>query len=470
MPTSTPAAESFEALLREHDRAHPSQASLKPGTVITAEIVGIERERVILSAGLKSESWLPIEEFLDEAGKLEAQVGDFVPVSLESLDNGYGDVALSRQKAKIMSAWAELEAASQSGASVFGKASGKVKGGLSVMIKGIRAFLPGSLSGLPTKDVTPLMDQVIEVKVAKIDRARNNVVLSRRELVEGSEGSRQKTLETLQEGQIVEGTVKNLADYGAFIDIGGADGLAHVSDISWKRLRHPSEALAIGQKVTAKVIKIDREKGRISLGLKQLGDDPWAHLSRRYPPGARLFGKVTNIADYGVFIELEPGVEGLAHTSELEWSNRNPIPSKLFSVGQEVEFMVLSIDDEKRRASLGIKQCQPNPWSSFADAHQVGDKVSGQVKSITDFGAFVTLAPGVEGLARFADAERRLPGVSRDTQKGSELSLFIQEIDIERERITLSPEAPSAQAQQSSAPKSTAMGAALLQARSASQG
>lgn len=468
---STDAPSEFELLLREHD----ASSAMRQGDVIIAEVVRIEGDSVILNAGLKSESRLPLSEFLDEHGAVEIEVGASVAVSLESLDDGYGSTSLSRQRAKVLSAWAELERAFKENANVLGKVFGKVKGGLNVTVKGVRAFLPGSLADTrPAKDLSHMLDQVLEFRVAKIDRARNNVVLSRKAVIEAESGiDRAKTLESLQEGQIVEGVVKNLADYGAFVDIGGADGLIHVSDISWKRLRHPSEALAPGQAVRAKIIKIDRERGRISLGIKQLGDDPWLHLSRRFPAGSRLFGKVSNIADYGVFVEMEPGVEGLAHTSELDWASKNPVPSKLFTVGEEIEVMVLSIDEDKRRASLGIKQCRSNPWVEFAQAHAVGDKLSGAVKTITDFGAFVTLDSGVEGLARFGEAGKGSSGFEPESlAKGQQLDVYLWEIDPERERVTLGstppPNAgkprPAAKPAESAKP-STAMAAALFQAR-----
>lgn len=463
----------FEKLLGEYE----TQSAMRQGDVIIAEVVRIEPGFVVLNAGLKSESRLPIEEFHDEAGKLEVAVGESVAVSLESLDDGYGSTSLSRQKAKVLSAWADLEKAHKENTNVLGKVIGKVKGGLNVTVKGVRAFLPGSLADTrPTKELSHMLEQVMEFRVAKIDRIRNNVVLSRKAVLEAESGiDRAKTLENLQEGQIVEGTVKNLADYGAFVDIGGADGLIHVSDISWKRLRHPSEALAPNQVVRAKIIKIDRERGRISLGIKQLGDDPWMNLSRRFPVGSRLFGKVSNIADYGVFVEMEPGVEGLAHTSELDWSAKNPVPAKLFAVGQEIEVMVLAIDEDKRRASLGIKQCMANPWVDFANAHQIGDKLVGTVKTVTDFGAFVTLESGVEGLARFAQDGKGSSGFDPAAlTKGQEIEVYVLELDPERERVTLGSSAPAnvparakkTETGKTDAPKaSTAMAAALLSAR-----
>ena len=463
------AASEFERLLSEYDN---QSTAIRQGDVIVAEVVRVEPDFVVLNAGLKSESRLPIAEFLDDNGQIEVEPGASVAVSLESLDDGYGATALSRSRAKILSAWAELEQAFKDNANVVGKVFGKVKGGLNVSIKGVRAFLPGSLADLrPAKDLSHMLDQTLEFRVAKIDRARNNVVLSRKAVLEAESGiDRAKTLEALEEGQIVEGVVKNLADYGAFVDIGGADGLIHVSDISWKRLRHPSEALAPGQHVRAKIIRIDRERGRISLGMKQLGDDPWRSLSRRLPAGARVFGKVSNIADYGIFIEIEPGVEGLAHASELDWSSKNPVPSKLFNVGDEVEAMVLSIDEDKRRASLGVKQCRPNPWVEFANEHAVGDKLTGVVKTVTDYGAFITLAPGVDGLARFAEPGKPASGFEpASLAKGQQLEVFVWEIEPDRERVTLGSTAPAGKARPAKAPEgdkpSTAMAAALLQAR-----
>jgi small subunit ribosomal protein S1 len=460
----------FERLLSEHD----TSSAMRQGDVIVAEVIRVESDFVVLNAGLKSEARLPISEFLDDNGDLEIEVGASVAVSLESLDDGYGSTGLSRARAKVLSAWAELEKAFKDNANVTGKVFGKVKGGLNVTVKGVRAFLPGSLADIrPAKDLSHMLDQVLEFRVAKIDRARNNVVLSRKAVIEAENGiDRAKTLESLQEGQVVEGVVKNLADYGAFVDIGGADGLIHVSDISWKRLRHPSEALTPGQQVRAKIIRIDRERGRISLGIKQLGDDPWHNLSRRLPAGARVFGKVSNVADYGVFIEIEPGVEGLAHTSELDWSSKNPVPSKLFAVGDEIEAMVLSIDEDKRRASLGVKQCRPNPWAQFAQDHAIGDKLSGLVKTVTDYGAFITLAPGVDGLARFGEPGKPSSGFEPDAlAKGQEVEVYVWEIEPDRERVTLgsTPPPTSAKARPAKAPDgakpSTALAAALLQAR-----
>lgn len=468
MDSKAPPSE-FELLLAEYENT----AAMRQGDVIIAEVVRIEQGFVVLNAGLKSEALLPIEEFRDENGALEVAVGESVAVSLESLDDGFGSTGLSRQKAKILSAWADLEKAHKDNTNVTGKVSGKVKGGLNVTIKGLRAFLPGSLAdSRPSKDLSHMLDQVLEFRVAKIDRARNNVVLSRKAVIEAESGiDRAKTLDNLQEGQIVEGIVKNLADYGAFVDIGGADGLIHVSDISWKRLRHPSEALAPNQQVRAKIIKIDRERGRISLGIKQLGEDPWLNLSRRFPVGSRLFGKISNIADYGVFVEMEPGVEGLAHTSELDWAFKNPMPNKMFNIGDEVEVMVLAIDEEKRRASLGIKQCKPNPWVDFASAHRIGDKLSGTVKTLTDFGAFVTLDAGVEGLARFGQ-DAKSSGFDMDQLvKGQPIEVYLLEIDPERERVTLGATPPEAVKNNSRASEpakpSTALAAALLTARSA---
>lgn len=470
--TNSPGTSEFERLLAEYE----TQTAMRQGDVIIAEVTRIEQGFVVLNAGLKSESRLPIEEFLDERGVIEVSVGESVAVSLESLDDGYGSTGLSRQKAKVLSAWADLEKAHKESTNVIGKVFGKVKGGLNVTVKGVRAFLPGSLADTrPTKELSHMLDQVMEFRVAKIDRIRNNVVLSRKAVLEAESGiDRAKTLENLQEGQIVEGTVKNLADYGAFVDIGGADGLIHVSDISWKRLRHPSEALTPNQQVRAKIIKIDRERGRISLGIKQLGEDPWLHLSRRFPAGSRMFGKVSNIADYGVFVEMEPGVEGLAHTSELDWSTKNPTPNKLFAIGDEIEVMVLSIDEDKRRASLGIKQCRPNPWVEFANVHEIGDKLVGQVKTITDFGAFVTLEAGVEGLARFAQDGKGSGFEVEQLVKGQDVEVYLWEMDPERERVTLGSTPPPGMTKPAArkdakpveAPKpATALAAALLSAR-----
>jgi small subunit ribosomal protein S1 len=357
-------SESFAALFEESLQ----RANMRAGEVITAEVVRIEHNHVVVNAGLKSEAYVPIAEFKNDQGELEVQVGDFVSVAIDSVENGYGDTLLSRDKAKRLASWMALERALESGEFVTGTTGAKVKGGLKVMVNGISAFLPGSLvDSRPTKDLTPYENKTLEFKVIKLDRKRNNVVLSRRAVVEASMGEeRAKLMETLREGAIVSGVVKNITEYGAFVDLGGIDGLLHITDMAWRRVRHPSEVVTAGQEITAKVLKFDTEKQRVSLGLKQMGDDPWLGVSRRYPSSTRMFGKVTNIADYGAFVELEPGIEGLVHVSEMDWTNKNVAPNKIVSLGDEVEVMVLEIDEDKRRISLGMKQCKANPWQEFA--------------------------------------------------------------------------------------------------------
>ncbi|MEY4764161.1 MAG: hypothetical protein RI907_834, partial [Pseudomonadota bacterium] len=358
-------SESFAALFEESLQ----RANMRPGEVITAEVVAVEHNFVVVNAGLKSEAYVPIDEFRNDQGEVEVQVGDFVSVAVDAIENGYGDTILSRDKAKRLASWLSLETALESGDFVTGTVNGKVKGGLTVLVNGIRAFLPGSLLDTrPVKDMSPFEGKTMEFKVIKLDRKRNNVVLSRRAVVEASMGEeRAKLMETLREGAIVNGVVKNITEYGAFVDLGGIDGLLHITDMAWRRVRHPSEVVTVGQELTAKVLKFDAEKNRVSLGLKQMGDDPWIGVSRRYPSSTRLFGKVTNIADYGAFVEIEPGIEGLVHVSEMDWTNKNIAPSKLVSLGDEVEVMVLEIDEDKRRISLGMKQCKANPWEEFAE-------------------------------------------------------------------------------------------------------
>src|SRR6187397_382904 len=356
--------ESFAAMFEES----LAKSEMRSGEVITAEVIRVEHSFVVVNAGLKSEAYVPIDEFKNDQGELEVQPGDFVSVAIDAVENGYGDTILSRDKAKRLASWLSLENSLESGEFVTGTVSGKVKGGLTVMVNGIRAFLPGSLVDVrPVKDTTPFEGKTMEFKVIKLDRKRNNVVLSRRAVLEANMGEeRQKLLEQLQEGAIVKGVVKNITDYGAFVDLGGIDGLLHITDLAWRRVKHPTEVLSVGDEVTAKILKFDAEKNRVSLGMKQLGEDPWVGLSRRYPPGTRMFGKVTNIADYGAFVELEPGIEGLVHVSEMDWTNKNVAPSKVVSLGDEVEVMVLEIDEDKRRISLGMKQCKANPWQDFA--------------------------------------------------------------------------------------------------------
>ena len=435
--TTTKATESFADLFAES----LAKQEMKQGEVIPAEVVRVDYNYVVVNAGLKSESFIPIEEFKNDRGEVDVKVGDFVSVAIESLENGYGDTVLSRDKAKRLAAWMNLEKALETGELVTGTVTGKVKGGLTVMTNGIRAFLPGSLVDTrPVKDTTPYEGKTMEFKVIKLDRKRNNVVLSRRAVVEASMGEeRAKLLETLKEGAIVKGIVKNITDYGAFVDLGGIDGLLHITDLAWRRVRHPSEVLEQGQEITAKFLKFDQEKNRVSLGIKQLGEDPWIGIARRYPQGTRLFGKVTNITDYGAFVEIEAGIEGLVHVSEMDWTNKNVDPKKVVQLGEEVEVMVLEIDEERRRISLGMKQCKPNPWEEFAATHQKGDTVKGQIKSITDFGVFIGLEGGIDGLVHLSDLSWTEPGEEavRKYKKGEELEAVVLSIDVERERISL---------------------------------
>ncbi|WP_427183602.1 30S ribosomal protein S1 [Bordetella bronchialis] len=414
---------------------------MKSGEVISAEVVRIDHNFVVVNAGLKSEALIPLEEFLNDQGEIEVNPGDFVSVAIDSLENGYGDTILSRDRAKRLSAWLQLEQALENGELVTGTITGKVKGGLTVMTNGIRAFLPGSLVDLrPVKDTTPYEGKTLEFKVIKLDRKRNNVVLSRRQVLEASMGEeRQKLLETLHEGAVVKGVVKNITDYGAFVDLGGIDGLLHITDMAWRRVRHPSEVLQVGQEVEAKVLKFDQEKSRVSLGVKQLGEDPWVGLARRYPQGTRLFGKVTNLTDYGAFVEVEAGIEGLVHVSEMDWTNKNVDPRKVVTLGEEVEVMVLEIDEDRRRISLGMKQCRQNPWEEFATNFKRGDKVQGAIKSITDFGVFVGLPGGIDGLVHLSDLSWTESGEEavRNFKKGDEIEAVVLGIDTDKERISL---------------------------------
>jgi small subunit ribosomal protein S1 len=431
------AKESFAALFEES----LTRKEMRQGEVITAEVIRVDYNFVVVNAGLKSEAYIPIEEFKNDLGQLDVKPGDFVPVAIESLENGYGDTILSRDKAKRLAAWMNLERALDNSELVTGTITGKVKGGLTVMTNGIRAFLPGSLVDVrPMKDTSGLEGKTLDFKVIKLDRKRNNVVLSRRAVVEASMGEeRQKLLETLKEGATVKGVVKNITDYGAFVDLGGIDGLLHITDLAWRRVRHPSEVVNVGQEITAKVLKFDQEKNRVSLGVKQLGEDPWVGLGRRYPQGTRLFGKITNITDYGAFVEIEPGIEGLVHVSEMDWTNKNVDPKKVAQLGDEVEVMVLEIDEERRRISLGMKQCKPNPWEDFSLSHKKGDKVKGQIKSITDFGVFIGLPGGIDGLVHLSDLSWHEPGEEavRKYKKGDEIEAVVLAIDVERERISL---------------------------------
>ena len=437
MTTATPVSESFADLFEES----LARQEMRAGEVITAEVVSIDHNFVVVNAGLKSESYVPIEEFRNDRGELEVNIGDFVHVAIDALEDGYGETRLSRDKAKRIAAWNDLEKALNEGTLVKGVVSGRVKGGLTVMTNSIRAFLPGSLVDMrPVKDTTPFEGKEFEFKVIKLDRKRNNVVVSRRAVLEETMGEeREKLLENLKEGVVVKGIVKNITDYGAFVDLGGIDGLLHITDLAWRRVRHPSEVLNVGDEIEAKVLKFDQDRQRVSLGLKQLGEDPWVGIARRYPQGTRLFGKVTNITDYGSFVEVEQGIEGLVHVSEMDWTNKNIHPSKVVQLGDEVEVMILDIDEERRRISLGMKQCMSNPWDDFAINHKKGDKVRGQIKSITDFGVFIGLDGGIDGLVHLSDLSWQETGEEavRRFKKGDEVEAVVLAIDVERERISL---------------------------------
>ena len=418
-----------------------SRAEMRTGEVITAEVVRVDHSFVVVNAGLKSESYIPLEEFKDDAGQINVKEGDFVAVAIDSLENGFGETMLSRDKARRLSAWLDLEKPMEAGEIVTGLVSGKVKGGLTVLTNGIRAFLPGSLVDTrPVKDTTPYEGKTLEFKVIKLDRKRNNVVVSRRAVVELTQvEERAKLMQTLSEGTIVKGVVKNITDYGAFVDLGGIDGLLHITDLAWRRVKHPSEVIEVGQEITAKVLRFDQEKNRVSLGVKQLGEDPWVGLSRRYPQHTRLFGKVTNLTDYGAFVEVEQGIEGLVHVSEMDWTNKNVHPSKVVALGDEVEVMILEIDEDRRRISLGMKQCQQNPWDDFAINNKKGARVKGAIKSITDFGVFIGLPGNIDGLVHLSDLSWSLTGEEaiKNFKKGDELEALVLAIDVEKERISL---------------------------------
>ncbi len=435
--TETETQESFAEMFEQS----VANTQLTNGAIVIGTVVDITNDAVIVNAGLKSEGVIPKNQFINQDGELEVSVGDQVEVALEAVEDGTGATRLSREKAKRHHAWEVLEKAFEAGETVTGRINGKVKGGFTVELGEIRAFLPGSLVDVrPVRDTTYLEGKDLEFKVIKLDRRRNNVVVSRRAVVESEYSEeRDKLLESLQEGMEVKGIVKNLTDYGAFVDLGGIDGLLHITDMAWKRVKHPSEVVEIGDEITVKVLKFDREKQRVSLGLKQMGDDPWVNLSRRYPEGTRLFGKVTNLADYGCFVEIEEGVEGLVHVSEMDWTNKNIHPSKLVQLGDEVEVMVLDIDEERRRISLGMKQCQPNPWDEFAENHKKGDHVTGKIKSITDFGIFIGLEGGIDGLVHLSDISWDEAGEEaiREYKKGQELETVVLSVDPERERISL---------------------------------
>ncbi|GAB4176860.1 MAG: 30S ribosomal protein S1 [Wenzhouxiangellaceae bacterium] len=426
-------AELFEQSLDE--------SRLRPGSIVTGKVVDIRNDVVVVNAGLKSEGIIPIEEFKGPDGQLEVEVGDEVEVAIEAVEDGFGETRLSRERAKRNRIWDQLEEAFKEERNVIGQITGKVKGGFTVNLEGIRAFLPGSLVDVrPVRDPSYLEGKDLEFKIIKLDRRRNNVVVSRRAVVEHEYAAeREDLIERLEEGAIVKGVVKNLTDYGAFIDLGGIDGLLHITDMAWKRVRHPSEVVEVGDEVEVRVLRFDRERMRVSLGLKQLGEDPWDNIDRRYPPGSRLFGRVTNITDYGCFVEIEDGVEGLVHVSEMDWTNRNVNPNKVVHIGQEVEVMVLDVDPERRRISLGMKQVKPNPWEAFAAMHKKGDKVRGTIKSITDFGIFIGLEGDIDGLVHLSDISWMTPGEEaiRNYRKGEEVEAVVLAVDPERERISL---------------------------------
>ena len=427
-------AELFEA-------SQANLAKLKPGAIVVGTVVDVRGDVVVINAGLKSEGIVPIEQFRNDAGEIDVGVGDQVKVALDSLENGFGETVLSREKAKRAMVWDELEEALEKNETITGRISGKVKGGFTVDIKDVRAFLPGSLVDVrPVRDPAYLEGKELEFKLIKLDRKRNNVVVSRRAVVESEHSEeREQLMEKLQEGAVLKGVVKNLTDYGAFVDLGGIDGLLHITDMAWKRVRHPSEVVNVGDELDVRVLKFDRERNRVSLGLKQLGEDPWDNIARRYPANSRVYGKVSNVTDYGAFVEIEPGVEGLVHVSEMDWTNKNVNPQKIVQVGDEVEVMVLDVDEERRRISLGMKQVAANPWETFAAIHKKNDKVSGQIKSITDFGIFIGLDGGIDGLIHLSDISWNATGedILRNYKKGDTLDAVVLAVDPERERISL---------------------------------
>ncbi|MDV2857855.1 MULTISPECIES: 30S ribosomal protein S1 [Oceanimonas] len=429
--------ESFAQLFEESLK----ELETRPGSIVKGTVVAIENGIVLVDAGLKSESAIPAEQFKNAQGELEISVGDEVDVALDAVEDGFGETQLSREKAKRHEAWLQLEKAYEDEETVTGVINGKVKGGFTVEVNSIRAFLPGSLVDVrPVRDTTHLEGKELEFKVIKLDQKRNNVVVSRRAVIETENSAeREQLLENLQEGQEVKGIVKNLTDYGAFVDLGGVDGLLHITDMAWKRVKHPSEIVNVGDEINVKVLKFDRERTRVSLGLKQLGEDPWVDIANRYPEGTRLAGRVTNLTDYGCFVEIEEGVEGLVHVSEMDWTNKNIHPSKVVSVGDNVDVMVLDIDEERRRISLGLKQCKSNPWQLFAETHNKGDRVSGKIKSITDFGIFIGLDGGIDGLVHLSDISWNANGdeAVREFKKGEEIEAVVLQVDPERERISL---------------------------------
>ncbi|KFD17999.1 MULTISPECIES: 30S ribosomal protein S1 [Tatumella] len=429
--------ESFAQLFEES----LNEIETRPGSIVRGVVVAIDKDIVLVDAGLKSESAIPAEQFKNAAGELEIQVGDEVDVALDAVEDGFGETLLSREKAKRHEAWITLEKAYEEAETVTGVINGKVKGGFTVELNGIRAFLPGSLVDVrPVRDTLHLEGKELEFKVIKLDQKRNNVVVSRRAVIESENSAeRDQLLENLQEGMEVKGIVKNLTDYGAFVDLGGVDGLLHITDMAWKRVKHPSEIVNVGDEITVKVLKFDRERTRVSLGLKQLGEDPWVAIAKRYPESTRLTGRVTNLTDYGCFVEIEEGVEGLVHVSEMDWTNKNIHPSKVVNVGDVVEVMVLDIDEERRRISLGLKQCKSNPWQQFAETHNKGDRVEGKIKSITDFGIFIGLDGGIDGLVHLSDISWNATGEEavREYKKGDEIAAVVLQVDAERERISL---------------------------------
>ncbi|ADO49122.1 30S ribosomal protein S1 [[Enterobacter] lignolyticus] len=429
--------ESFAQLFEESLKT----IETRPGSIVRGVVVAIDKDVVLVDAGLKSESAIPAEQFKNAAGELEIQVGDEVDVALDAVEDGFGETLLSREKAKRHEAWITLEKAYEDAETVTGVINGKVKGGFTVELNGIRAFLPGSLVDVrPVRDTLHLEGKELEFKVIKLDQKRNNVVVSRRAVIESENSAeRDQLLENLQEGMEVKGIVKNLTDYGAFVDLGGVDGLLHITDMAWKRVKHPSEIVNVGDEITVKVLKFDRERTRVSLGLKQLGEDPWVAIAKRYPEGTKLTGRVTNLTDYGCFVEIEEGVEGLVHVSEMDWTNKNIHPSKVVNVGDVVEVMVLDIDEERRRISLGLKQCKSNPWQQFAETHNKGDRVEGKIKSITDFGIFIGLDGGIDGLVHLSDISWNVAGEEavREYKKGDEIAAVVLQVDAERERISL---------------------------------
>lgn len=429
--------ESFAQLFEES----LNQLETRSGAIVRGTVIAIDKDVVLVDAGLKSESAIPVEQFKNLQGEIEVKVGDEIDVALDAIEDGFGETILSREKAKRYEAWIALEKAEKNGDTVIGVINGKVKGGFTVELNGIRAFLPGSLVDIrPTRDTSHLEGKEVELKVIKLDEKRNNVVVSRRAVIESeSSAERDHLFETLQEGSEVKGVIKNLTDYGAFVDLGGIDGLLHITDMAWKRVKHPSEIVEVGQEVLVKVLKFDRDRTRVSLGLKQLGEDPWISIAKRYPEGTKLTGKVTNLTDYGCFVEIETGVEGLVHVSEMDWTNKNIHPSKVVSMGDVVDVVVLEIDEERRRISLGLKQCKVNPWQHFAETHNKNDTIKGKIKSITDFGIFIGLDGGIDGLVHLSDISWNVAGEEavKSYKKGDEISAVVLQVDAERERISL---------------------------------